>query len=145
MDFMETLRAEIAKARAVMSEARSRHNLLKQTLRKYQQLQERRSADLALPARPRRRRAKKASRQTRRGAAPNKTGLIRDLIVEHHTSGISTDDLFVGLKRKRIDISKNAVFAALSKLKQRGFVTVRNDKSFPTESMLQAEQLRKPS
>jgi hypothetical protein len=143
VDFAKTLRAELERARRAMVESRSRHDLIQQTLRKYEQL----ARTGASPAKAAEGAAKARTRRTvrakTRSSTTTKSAVIRQIILDNHVSGVSVRDLIDALKRRRVKISKNAVFAALSKLKNRKLATKHNGKYFPEASMLGSEELRR--
>jgi hypothetical protein len=83
------------------------------------------------------------ARSGRRRARPNtptvnKTSAIRELLVNYHASGLTASELADALARRRIQISKNAVFAALSKLKRRNLIVTRGGKYVARESLLRS-------
>jgi hypothetical protein len=137
VDFVKALKAEIDNARRAMFEAQARYALLQETLRKYE------GTNTSRDTRDTPTLARRTRKSPRHNAKTTKMATIRAVLADHHASGISARDISAQVKRRAIKMSNNAVFAALSKLKQRKLATVDGGKYFPTKSLLDMESPRR--
>lgn len=144
MGFVDALKSEIEKVRRDIVAAQARHEFLRQTLREYQQPK---GGDAS--SKPRAagapQKMQQPPQQKQKAPTLNKTSAIRALLVGRRTSGVAPHDIVSALKQRSIKMSANAVFAALSKLKQRKHVTVRGGKYYPAESLVKQESAGKTS
>jgi hypothetical protein len=149
MEFVDALKSEIEKVRRDIVAAQARHAFLRQTLRDYQQSKGSGASpapQVAIAPQKKQAAPPKQKAQPKQQAQPkqkaptlNKTSAIRAVLVGRSASGIMPHAIVSELKRRSVKISANAVFAALSKLKQRKHVTVRDEKYYPTDSLLKQE------
>jgi len=152
MDFARTLKAEVALARQKVTEAETRYRLLQNTLQQYQRLAQGNGSDVqprakkATAGKQRRNRAASGTRSKRASTVAgktNKTAMVGEIVADHHASGATGRDVIAAVRGRSVSMSENAVFAALSKLKQRKLTVVRDGRYFPTESLLHSQPVRR--
>jgi hypothetical protein len=140
MEFVEALKKELQQTQRVMAEATARYKVLQETLNRLSgsatsAKRPRAQTKSAKPARAR----TKSPRSSQRGGRSNMAH-IHDILVDHRTSGVAARDVIARLKTRGVRTTDNAVYAALTKVKQRKLAKVRDGKYFPTESLLKAAQ-----
>src|SRR5713226_8048961 len=106
MEFIKALKQEMARARRTMVDAKSLYETLRDTLQRYERAAQA-SADTG------RSRAGAAAKSAGRGNGTlrTKAAQIRDILVDHRTSGLRVRDLISELQKRGIRMSNNAVFA----------------------------------
>ena len=136
MNFRDTLEDAVARAERELREAQTRYDVLRETLRKYNE-----SAGLPARRRGHSGSATKAdptrTRPTKAHPAKTKASRMRAIIVRHATDGVTAPAVVSALQQQGIAAALNAVHAALSKMKKARLVTVKSGRYFPTSRLVE--------
>ncbi len=145
MDFLRALKQEIEQLGLSIREATARRDALLATLKQYEGISSEKRVRANRSIRANRSTAQPAKSKPSKAAPKSKAARMRDLLINEHTTGLTARELIRRMKGMGIRTTDNAVYAALTKAKQRKEVTIRGGRYFPSQSLLNTESAQRRS